>query len=405
MAANTPTNYYLDTPAVKKACKQDFDKIDKACKPEHEKSDKNKHPALKKMLGAKRVAALESMANKVKDKAGFKPGADNGWMSHCDGLWIKPGSSEFSAEMGEFNDQIGQMADDLGAAIDGQLKPLVEQVGQEVRDAAMEAAKDKAKKAGVRSAARWGVGLAGAAVGGVGAIVTEIGATAWNIWDWASTGVEAVKLGAGAYDAIKEMGAVLDIAQKAQGELAELARNAASKSPTDLMADGMGILSRLNPCTRARRCKLVPYNKTGTPTSMGGDGCCPGQTGHHVIPDEAAKDACSNYSHGGAPTICVEGANNSNGTHGKIHTALDRSVQDHKDGGAFGIGASETISYGKMRDLGIKSVQATFPESKCDTKCLRAQLDAYYKSKCTGPMPAKSGAGNRGKSDNSSKKR
>ena len=121
---------------------------------------------------------------------------------------------------------------------------------------------------------------------------------------------------------------------------------------------------------------------------MGGDGCCPGQTGHHVIPDEAAKDACSKYSHGGAPTICVEGTTNSNGTHGRIHTDLDDRITKHKKG-RFG---SDTIRYENMRNKGIESVKATFPESKCDTKCLRAQLDAYYKSKCTGPMPAKSGA-------------
>ena len=132
----------------------------------------------------------------------------------------------------------------------------------------------------------------------------------------------------------------------------------------------------------------MPYNKTGTPASMGGEGCCPGQTGHHVIPDEAAKGSCADYSHGGAPTICVEGVNNSNGTHGKIHSDLDARIQKHKEG-AFG---SDTISYGNMRDKGIQSVRSTFPESKCDEKCLRAQLDAYYKDKCKGPMKAASGA-------------
>lgn len=404
MAANTPTNYYIDTPAVKAACKSDFKKIDDACKPDGDNADKNKHPALKKLLGAKRVHALESMANKAKEKIGFNPGADNGWMSHCDGLWIKPGAAG-SEDVAAFNDQIRHMADDLAGAIESQLKPLVEQVGQEVRDAAVQAAKDKAAKAGVRSAARWGVGAAGAAVGGVGAIVTEAVATAWNIVDWAVTGVETVKLGAEAYGAIKEMRAIVDIAQKAQGELAELAREAATKTPTDLMAEGMGVLSRLNRCTRARRCKLVPYSKAGGPGSIGGDGCCPGQSGHHVIPDEAAKGNCDGYTHGGAPTICVEGANNSNGTHGKIHTALDNSVQDHKDGGPFGISASDTISYGKMRELGIKSIQTTFPESRCDEKCLRAQLDAYYKDKCKKPLAAKSGAGNKGNTGSSAGKK
>lgn len=97
------------------------------------------------------------------------------------------------------------------------------------------------------------------------------------------------------------MGSILEIAQKAQGELAELAASMADKTPTDLMAEGMGILSRLNPCTRARRCLLVKFGKTGTAPSMGGEGCCPGQTGHHVIADEAAKGGCSGYSKSGSP--------------------------------------------------------------------------------------------------------
>lgn len=400
-APNTPTSYYLDTPAVQQACKQDFEKIDKACAPENEGNSKNRHPALKKLLGPKRLASLENMAKGVKDKTGFSPNAGNAWMSHCDGLWVKPDMGNYKAQIDEFNQQIQAMSDDIGGAIKSQLEPLIEQVGEEVKQKAIQAAKDKAVKAGVRSGARWGVGLAGAAVGGVGAVVTEVVATAWNIVDWVGTGYDAIKLGSEAYGAIKEMSTVLDLAAKAQDELASLAKAAAGKSPTELMGDGMGVLSRFNPCTRARRCKLVPYNKTGTAQSIGGDGCCPGQTGHHVIPEEAAGSACSGYSHGGAPTICVEGTNNSNGSHGAIHSNLERRLAKHRDS-FFG---GDTISYGKMRDKGIDSVQSTFPESKCDEKCLRAQLDAYYKDKCTAPMPAASGAPATGSKTNSSKKR
>jgi hypothetical protein len=388
--ANTPTKYYLDTDDVKKACADDFKKIDKACEPEHERSDKNKHPVLKKLLGEKRVQALDGMSKKIKDKYPFKASADNGWMSHCDGLWIKPSSQHYGAELNEFNSLLKDMSSDMTKAIESQLKPLVEKVGQEIKDKAIEAAKDKATKAGVRGAARWGVALGGAAVGGVGAIVTETAATAWNIYDWGKTGLEAASMGVEAYGAITELGTVLAIAQTAESELAGLASNLANKSPTDLMADGMGVLSRLSACTRARRCKLVSFNKTDTENSLGGYGCCPGQTGHHVLPDEMTKDGnCTGYTKGSAPTVCVEGVNNGNGSHKLIHDSMDNGIQGHKES-IFNLKKNQ-ISYGKARDLGISSVQRTFPESKCDAKCLRAQLDAYYKDKCQRPLPPVSG--------------
>ena len=149
----------------------------------------------------------------------------------------------------------------------------------------------------------------------------------------------------------------------------------------------------MSACTRARRCKLVPYNKTDAAESLGGDGCCPGQTGHHVLPDEMTKDGnCEGYSKGGAPTVCVEGVNNGNGSHKLIHKNFDKGIQRHVDG--F-FGSKDSISYAKARDLGLESIQSTFPESKCDTKCLRAQLDAYYSKKCKKSLPPVSGTNKR----------
>lgn len=148
---------------------------------------------------------------------------------------------------------------------------------------------------------------------------------------------------------------------------------------------------------------MVPYGKTDTATSLGGDGCCPGQTGHHVIPEEAVE-SCEGYNHAGAPTVCVEGTNNANGTHGKVHGDLYDRIDDYKKGGFFS-SPRETISYGNLRDMGIASVQSIFPESKCDTKCLRAQLDAFYKDKCKKPMKAAAGVPGGGSGDQNRRKR
>ena len=307
-------------------------------------------------------------------------------MDHCDGLWVKPASADI---VKDFNDQLSALTQDLSGNIDRMLKPLIEQVGQEIKDAAIEAAKDKGIKMGARAGGRWVVGAGGAAAGGVGAIVTEAVATAWNIVDLLGTGYDAGKLALESRAAINEMKALLDIARKAQQELEQLMANRASMSPTDLMGNAMGVLSRLNPCTRARRCSLVPYRNTNTTMSLKGHGCCPGQTGHHVIPEEAVG-SCVGYSHGAAPTICVEGTTNANGTHGKVHEDMARQIEDYKKPGFLG-GEKNTITYGKIRDIGIESVVKTFPESKCDKKCLRAQLDAYYKEKCKKPMKPAAG--------------
>jgi hypothetical protein len=93
----------------------------------------------------------------------------------------------------------------------------------------------------------------------------------------------------------------------------------------------------------------------------------------------------------------VEGTNNGNGTHGKVHDSLVEIVRDYKEPGLLS-GPKTTASYKQMRDMGIQSVEEVFPESKCDKNCLEAQLDDFYKNKCSGTeMPAEAG-----KADNSS---
>ncbi|MEY0436800.1 HNH/endonuclease VII fold toxin-2 domain-containing protein, partial [Providencia huaxiensis] len=83
-------------------------------------------------------------------------------------------------------------------------------------------------------------------------------------------------------------------------------------------------------CARARKCHLVPYSKYSIKEARGSktepannDGCCKGQTGHHLIYSNMIKDACPNYDEAIAPTVCVEGTSWHGGSHGRIHTAMD----------------------------------------------------------------------------------
>lgn len=395
--ANTPTTYYLDTPTVKEKCRDDFAKIDAACKPDSEKPDKGKTPNLRKIVKPKVMKKIDEFTEKVKShtsktsKTSYKDSAENAWMSHCDGLWIKPDNKTFKNELAEFNEMLKSLSDDLDSAITKLVEPLVEELKQQAKDKAKDIAKDKAVKLGARSGVRWGVGLAGAAVGGAGVVPAEIVMTAVNAVDAIATGVSAGALAVETVFTVAEASEILDIFNKAKSELGGLIDQNSQDSPTQMMSTAMSVLARLNDCTRARRCLLVKFSKTGTAASMGGEGCCPGQTGHHVIPDEMAKNGCTSYSRSTAPTVCVEGTTSGNGTHKKIHDNYEERIKDHRKGGFFSAG-SNTIDYKQASKYGVKSIQETFPESKCDPNCLQAQLDAYYGDKCKVEMPAVSGA-------------
>lgn len=75
------------------------------------------------------------------------------------------------------------------------------------------------------------------------------------------------------------------------------------------------------------------------------------------------------------------------GTHGQIHDVMVGIMTKHRSG-IFG---SDSMSYEAARKKGVTSIMATFPESKCKPACLIAQLDAYYKKKCTKQLPAVAG--------------
>ena len=142
----------------------------------------------------------------------------------------------------------------------------------------------------------------------------------------------------------------------------------------------------MNACTRARKCLLVPYKETSKDQS--GDmrsieGCCPGQTKHHMIPgayfnNRIDRSGCNRYNHSKAPTVCAEGTSHSQGSHGAMHTFTNKYSKKNVDN------SDNTISYEKARDASIKAHIDTFPFGFCSPDCLRAQLDDYFKgpSKC-----------------------
>ncbi|KFE67600.1 PAAR-like domain-containing protein [Hyalangium minutum] len=382
----TPAHTYVDD-ALKdfpKDCKKERKAILQECGPEPKESEqaKNIRKARRKFL-----SKVGERFNKVLGGAnGSSKGGNTAWMEHCDGLWIKP-SADYHSQMEKLAGEIQDIKNDLGGIAATVVKPAIESLGRELLERAAREAAERAVKLGARSAARWGVGAAGAAVAGVGVIVTETIATAWNVYDMASTAYEGYQLTSQMMDSLNEIKDVMGHFDNALQGL-DSAWQDAKSNPQKAIANLMQVIARLNSCVRARRCNLVPFKNTDSAKALGGSGCCPGQTGHHVLPHSMTEGNCPGYKEDEAPTLCVEGVNWSHGSHGMMHRALKARMDDYKNGW---FGSKTEISYEKARDLGIKSITDTFPESKCSEDCLKAQLDKYYKDKCKSPLPPVSG--------------
>jgi len=181
------------------------------------------------------------------------------------------------------------------------------------------------------------------------------------------------------------------------------------KEITKLISDNNGkraalnaALAALDDCLLARKCKLVPYKIDGEsqqgkdrqPLSAANNGgCCPGQTGHHLITDQMvtsgtckpshAKNNPQGYHKDTAPTVCVEGENQYHGTHGLIHAKLGKTIlrleRNRKSKSPDG-----RMSLDEAIDAAAESHSEAFPRSKCSEKCIKAQLRDYYGKSCPG---------------------
>lgn len=120
--------------------------------------------------------------------------------------------------------------------------------------------------------------------------------------------------------------------------------------------------SEANECINARRCKLQPYSKT----KKGGGGCCPSQTGNHVIPASYFKGVAG-YKHDDAPCMCVTGTSWHSGNHQYLHTAQSVLDDFHKD-------SNGNVSVEQAARNGGQAQKEIFKEQGCDPKCIEAQV-------------------------------
>ncbi|EEZ4383008.1 DUF4150 domain-containing protein, partial [Escherichia coli] len=390
--ANTPPNTYVDTKTKKGPCGEEVKEVEKHCRPEHQKDDDKSRKAsrtkLNKIISKEKLQKLEEKTKAIKDKLGYKRNKQNDWIEdHCEGLMLRPWSEkqinqnvdeDLAGELKNLTSDLDKLTKELVSEIDSYFSGLL----QQAQDKATQVLIDKLEKKIAIKVASQGVKLACK-----GAIAT-IPVAGWII-SGAWTAYDAYDI-YDSYDELKKLKELYESAReiiidnkKAMQALSELIGEISKKTPLQLIASGMDIFARLNSCTRARRCLMVRYGDTkGYRKSFEGEGCCPGQTGHHLIPEAMAESGCPGYKHDEAPVICVEGVNQRQGSHKTVHDRLHQQVLNK--------GVGTPISYAEARRMAIISFEEAFPESKCDIKCLQAQLDAFY-SKCKGNMTAKSG--------------
>jgi hypothetical protein len=351
---NTPTFYYLDTKVGKQDCAKDKAQIDKKCAPESAAENAAQQKSRGGILSKLKIKGITL--------------SKTPWINdHCEFLMIKPSSP--SAMFDQIKKMPGELANELGTGV---LEAAKTQAVATLEDAI----KDKLEKMAAKQLVGRGASFFGGPLvaGGVNLILTGVAANdAKNAF---KSFPELVKQ-------IDETKAKLESASKKVSELqGYIDKYKDPQKPSGyneqaLVSDMMHAAATTNACINARRCSLVPYNQTHKSSSQNGKGCCPGQSGHHVLPSSMFK-GCKNYKEGAAPTICVEGTNNSHGSHGVIHEKLGAKLGEliYLDGKPIPPGAQ--ISKKDAINAGTQSIAESFPLAGCDPRCIRAQLTAFY---------------------------
>lgn len=111
-------------------------------------------------------------------------------------------------------------------------------------------------------------------------------------------------------------------------------------------------------CVKAMRCYLRPYSRD----QKGKSGCCPGQSPHH-IPPQSMVSHLPNYSHGSALCVCLEGASQHVGSHGKNHAALDYLASKK------GWGKCTVKEYNEICAISVAA------QCGCKKECIEQQLN------------------------------
>jgi Domain of unknown function (DUF4150) len=118
-----------------------------------------------------------------------------------------------------------------------------------------------------------------------------------------------------------------------------------------------------NDCTAAMRCFLRPKK-----ANKGQSGCCPGQSGHHIPPDQMMQ-GIKGHTYNGALCVCLEGGTQHTGSHGENHAALDYLASK-----------SPKVKNGKctLEEYNEICAIAVAEQCGCKKKCIEDQLNGQH---------------------------
>lgn len=371
---NTPPWVYADTALVKKTCADERRQAEKKCEPtaaekkDFKEEQERRNERLRKK--GKRAKAVREM----------------GWKdAHCTGIMkVKP-YTDIKNTKKALEDSIADVMDKID-----DLEDILIEKGIEI-------AKDKAEKVAVRAGAKY----LGSLIGGPFAPALAAISTVVTVVDGAySTVTGAME----AYDTYKDMqqqiGPLEDLFGQAKKQLAEVTEGAdllkkqangtlteaearkleaLKKKTADAgrkMADAQAAQAMADPCLRALKCTLTPYEQKQGMGASGNkpqqEGCCPGQTGHHIPPKGYFKE-CPSYDMDKALSVCAEGVDQRSGSHGRLHDEQDRMANRLQNNGE--------LSFDDAIDASVAAHGKAFKASKCDPTCIREQLESSLK-KC-----------------------
>jgi hypothetical protein len=352
----------------KNPCKDETKRIERECGKEEDDSD------YKKSLRPKKKK-FPKLGQKKKNGEG---GAWHWTDDHCDGLQF-PNNTGKAEEFMKQAEEAYQTAKDELLSLEG-LGSLMLDYAQ---NAGLKIAGKILIKAGVKQAAGTSVPLAG-----------NIAMGLWTAWDVVSGIGDVREVNRVVQEYANQFRSVTDQLGNMKNVLDRYrdpvtGKVTAEKLPT-LMGDIQDAIAQMNSCLRMRKCNLVPYSTKGHHKKQGekstnvepsnNGGCCPGQTGHHLVPDTMLDSTvCPGYKHGDAPTVCVESALKDAGSHGRIHDATDSQMRGMFDDGKIQngkIGIQDAIK------AAVKAHKEAFPLSLCDNACMAAQLKDYFDKLC-----------------------
>ncbi|MDQ1814459.1 hypothetical protein RBA41_14200 [Massilia sp. CCM 9210] len=402
--ANTADYHYFHNKKDSANCKADADRIRDECA-DNEETKKKSADALKNARLSKESGVAPYFIKKIKDTlgkidakaretSGYSPNDKNRWMqNHCDGLWQKPGGQKGleGQEVLNTKDFRESIESDIQSFINDQSKmekEALEKVFSFADDYMMSHWKDivdNAQEKALRRAAFFrfpGAATLMARIGTYESLGRLIGNTIGAI---VTNDMETQ------FQALQDNAKVFTDAVEAGRKILT------PGGMEDAMASIMAGVAYANPCIKARKCLLVPYKDAGKTAT--GNGCCPGQTGHHVIPNamfqafapvtETVKTATGtventtmkpqglrkcwkDYKENNALTICLEGTANrvANGTHGLAHSGTEEIVKASRH--------SPDMPYTKARDKTSKLMAKMFG---CNWECIAEQLDDELKKR------------------------